>query len=396
MPYEVGTAVGYLDLLQKLKAFLTGTNSPTSGLSWVVEEERSTFTSPESVIADGDGAVDVQSRNNVDHHQIIFRGNGGTSPEKEIYFGIQTMGDTNVGYANWQIRGFTGFATSSPQYVDFLGQPGKSPPVYLPLQFSPAVMEYWFIANNRHVKGVVKTGSSYQNFYIGFINPYALESEYPYPMYVGATAQSESIIFSSNALHLHGILSPGSSDNSKSVPTPGDSFPTLRATSYLRWVDGVWYGCKNWVGTSTEGSFGTGEPDAENFSTYPFAPYENVEDENEQLVNPERHGNKGDAWYDTGSGIGFKDTAPGGTPHNQQFRAYGSPEQTNLWPLTLFNQGQGNIAGDLDGVYWAPGAGGLTSEDTFTDSGESPEVVYTAFQSAWRTDSWSYLAMRMD
>jgi hypothetical protein len=217
MATETGTATDYRDLLQKLKLFLTGESvSPigSNGLSWVVEEERSQSTSPQTDIAAGDPdeLMELASNNDQSHDQIIFRGNGGASPEKEIYFAIQTYGITTTGYFNWQIRGLTGFSTSSPQYVKLSDQPGRSPPVFIALQNT--TMTYWFIANNRRVMGAIKTGTSYQIFYMGLLNPYATDAEYPYPMAVFGTFYEEDYIFSSNAIDVGSLLHPaGNSDS---------------------------------------------------------------------------------------------------------------------------------------------------------------------------------------
>jgi len=89
MATETGTATDYKDLLQKLKLFLTGQSvSPigSNGLNWVVEEERSASTSPQTDITSNgaDALIETAANNNQNHDQIIFRGTGGTSPEKEI------------------------------------------------------------------------------------------------------------------------------------------------------------------------------------------------------------------------------------------------------------------------------------------------------------------------
>lgn len=381
MATETGTATNYKDLLQKLKLFLTGTNSPASGLSWVVEEERSSFTSPLSDIPDGDPDSLIQNAvdNNQDHDQIIFRGNGGTSPEKEIYFGIQTMGLSTDGYFNWQIRGLTGFATSSPQYVSLANQPGRSPPVYVPLQNT--TMTYWFVGNNRRVIGVVKTGTSYQMFYIGLLNPFATDAEYPYPMAVFGTSPREDLIFSANNVSLSSALNPGGSTTTTAIPQ-GETFPANECGGFVRFTDGNWYGVKNHTGesgTETRHTFATGAL----MGTYPFA---------NASQTPHEQGNRLTSTHnwilDWGS------TTPGGTPTYQNLPALGSPGQTMLWPITVMYPIAEQFVGDLDGLYWAPAAGGVTSEDTFTDSGESPEVEHIVFQNVWRTDGWMFFAVR--
>jgi hypothetical protein len=386
MAFETGTATDYKDLLQKLKLFLTGQSvSPigSNGLSWVVEEERSSFTSPLSDIPQGDAdeLIEVTAQNNQDHDQIIFRGNGGTSPEKEIYFGIQTYGLSTTGYYNWQIRGLTGFATSSPQYVKLADQPGRSPPVYLLLQNT--TMTYWFVANNRRVMGVVKTGTAYHNFYIGFLNPYATDAEYPYPMMVAATAHEEDYIFSQNAMSVQGILNPGGSTTVSAV-VQADLFPANSATAFVRFTDGSWKSVKNHSGdggSETRLAHISGAV----LAVYPFAAA--------QQSNHEEGNNIEDThqWAQD-----WSSTTPGGTPTYQQLQSLGSPQQTVMWPITIFDPINEHFIGDVDGMYWVPAAGGFSSEDTITDTGESPEVIHYVFQNTWRTDAWTFFAMRWE
>lgn len=383
MATETGTATDYKDLLQKLKLFLTGQSvSPigSNGLNWVVEEERSASTSPQTDITSNgvDSLIETAANNNQNHDQIIFRGTGGTSPEKEIYFAIQTLGLSTTGYYNWQIRGLTGFATSSPQYVKLADQPGLSPPCYILLQNT--TMTYWFIANNRRVMGCVKTGSSYQLFYIGFLNPYATDAEYPYPMCVFGTSDVESDLFSSTVTRVSSFVHPGSSSNSRdSLPTTGVPFPSDRGNGYVRFVDGFWWPVKNFSGDGTESIFIDGQAI---FHVYPQAGGTPTHVPDPQEIN------RWDEWSQ------FRSTISGSTPGKEVIRGFGSPEYTTLWPLTIIGMESEQIVGDLDGCYWCPQAGGITSEDTITDFGESPEVEHLIFQSVWRTDRSSFMAMR--
>jgi len=383
MATETGTASDYKDLLQKLKIFLTGGSaSPLNGLDYVVEEERSGSTSPLSDIPDGDpdNLVESSANNDQDHDQIIFSGSGGTSPENRFYFAIQTYGLSTTGFFNWQIRGLTGYSTSSPQYVALRDQPGRSPPCWLPLQNT--TMTYWFIANNRRLMGAIKTGTSYQTFYIGFLNTFALETEYPYPMVVLGTSYNESRIFNSNTLAYAGLPQPGSLDAGEILAVQGDVFPDRTAPGWVRFSDGNWYAIKNFSAGGTEANI-TGASGSGVVHVWPLSVPSNV---------PAADGNVLDGAFSFGST--FRSITPGGTPTRQILQSFGSPQLSTMWPLTLYNPNTLNIYGDLDGCYWIPGAGGLTSEDTITDFGESPEVEHIVFQNVHRTDAWMYVAMR--
>lgn len=389
MAAETGTATDYRDLLQKLKLFLTGESvSPvgSNGLNWTVEEERSKFTSPQTDIAFGDVAngAHEQTAGNHDqsHDQLIFRSTGGASPENPCYFVVQTYGFSPTGYFNWQVRALTGYATTSPGYVTIPNQPGVSPPCFLLLQNT--TMTYWFMATNRHVKGVIKTGSSYQPFYFGFMNAFSTNSDYPYPMVVAATSGVENNIFSSTAITTAFAGFNGGGDNNDDLSNTVTGFPTQGyGAGYCRFVDGQWYTVKNFQGSSTEGYLtggGTGQ-----VQVWPW----NFLNDN-QIEDSEAHEDN------IAFNQAYRVATPGGTAVFQLAQAFASPPLTTLWPVTLLIPTGSTLLGELDGIYWAPGGGGLTSEDEIIDSGESPEVTNIVFQNVWRTDAWTYMAMRFE
>ena len=383
MATETGTATDYRDLLQKFKLFLTGENvSPPSGLSWEVMEERSSSTSPDTSIpaGDPDEVMDDATNNDQSHDQIIFRGTGGVSPERDIYFAIQTLGLSTTGYYNWQIRGLTGFAQNSPitDYVSLADQPGRSPPCYLLLQNT--TMTYWFIANDRHIKGCVKTGSAYHCFYFGFMNTFATEAEYPYPLVVAATGYTEELIFSSNSTLVSSSIIAGGGDGTTGLAST-DLFQTLTANGWVRFTDGNWYAVKNFAGTQgIESSLHIGVGLAH---VWPMADTSIAfsDPENRTAIVP---------YIPTQ----FRSETPGNSVAKQILRTFGSPELTVLFPLTMYLYNGAQLIGEYDGCYWAPGAGGLTSEDEIIDSGESPEVTNLVFQNVWKTDAWQFIAMR--
>lgn len=385
MATETGTATDYRDLLQKLKLFLTGESvSPigSNGLNWEVVEERSALTSPQTNIPQGDAdeLVRVTNQNDQDHDQMIFKSTGGTSPETPCYFGIQTMGLSTTGYYNWQIRGLTGFSQNSPitDYVNLQDQPGRSPPAYLLLQNT--TMTYWFMADNRHVKGCIKTGSSYQPFYFGFLNTFATVDEYPYPMLIAATHYEEEQIFSSNAIDVTSFLH-SSGNGTTTLAVQGDVWPLMLSNGWVRFTDGNWYGLKHFSTTGgNESRFLSGAGCA---FAWPLGAHQNT------VAAATNQIEDNDNIHTDHTSI-----IPGGTPEQQQLRTFGSPQTTLLWPITIYLPNASQILGEMDGCYWAPGAGGLTSEDTLTDTGESPEIVNIVFQSVARTDAWMYLAIR--
>lgn len=385
MAFETGTATDYRDLLQKLKAFLTGTNSPTSGLNYTLLEERSQFTSPQTDIAanSADALEETPSEHNQSHDQMIFRGTGGTSPETNFYFAIHTNGFSTSGYYNWMIRGLTGYTQASPitTYVTLVNQPGLSPAAFVPLQNT--TMTYWFQATNRRVIGVVKTGTAYHSFYIGFINPYGTEAQYPYPLAICGSADRHAVAFGANNVALANPMGGhgGSSTSSTATPSAGDPWPAMKANGWLRFNDGVWYGIKNYW---SSGSVETVQNLGTIANTTPYGT---------QLTTP----NAALAYTSDLTWEGsLKSGTPGGAVTVNMAPAPGSPEIYPLFPVTLYLPANFNVLGDFDGVNHIYNSGSITSEDTIVDTGESPEVTYYIFQNTYRTDPWMFFAIRGD
>lgn len=379
MAKETGTATDYRDLLQKLKNFITGTSSPSSGLTWTVLREYSDQTSPESQL-NGADIPNVVSLNpdNVDVHEIIFKGNGGESPERAIYFGIRTYQRSSSSLYNWEIRAYTGYQDSSPE-TDFHDHPGMSPPCFLPLQ--NANMNYWFWATERRIVVVVQTGVNYQWLHVGLLNTFATESEYPYPMFVHGSGQFDSN-FADNGIAVSGLIDPhGSLDDNV---LSGSTYPTGDGTGggYLRWVDGVWSMVRNRYEQSSQSL------SASDFNSGAFGIAPGVDFSASAYL--------GETFSRSSVFQSFVSNQVAGTPGQQMIAGLGSPEPLPLLPLTVVRPSGGNVVGEVDGVYWVPGTGGVTSEDVVRDSGVSPEKEYIIFQNVHRTDAWTFGAVRDD
>ena len=103
--------------------------------------------------------------------------------------------------------------------------------VFTPLDDN--VIEYWFMVNGRRIIVVAKIGGIYMSFYLGFILPYALPSEYPYPLYIGGNSKLSTIKFTDTRPDFRGFFDPG--DDS----------------SYLREPGGAWRVFENYTGATT-------------------------------------------------------------------------------------------------------------------------------------------------
>jgi len=358
MAKATGTATDYLDLMIHLRDFLTGSVGSPSPYTAVRD------TTPA-------GSPVVYPSPNV--QEMIFEGdasNGG-SPSRLFYFGIQSYEDPGGSIYGWALKGFTGFSPGSPEgSVLFADQPDASKSVYIPLQNTS--MSYWFWANERRVIIVVKTGTAYQWMYAGFINPFATESEYPYPLAVMGSSWTNTFAFNSNSLDFStGAIPMGNSDE---VPGTGES------CLYVRFVDGQWYPIKN--GYRTGSNFGA----VYKRQMWPICSY------NYTLYNTDdRTTDTTRTFYDL-----FHATSAGGTPTAYLVQTPGSPDPiTTLWPLSiLWNDPSYQMLGELDGIYWMHNNGGITAEDEIWDYGVSPAQRYLIFQNVHRTDPWSFMAVR--
>lgn len=158
MAWETGTAAGHVDLINKIRDFLTtNTDLVNAGENWTQE------LGPTGTLVNGDS--------------ITLRGPGLTGSEN-IYCGLQAI--SNVGSDIYNIRtwGHPGFSGT----LDPRDQVLKSPDVYVLCW--DQTMNYWIVANGRRWMLIVKVSTVYSSAYCGFFLPYATPSEYPYPMAV--------------------------------------------------------------------------------------------------------------------------------------------------------------------------------------------------------------------
>lgn len=164
MAWETGTATDHVDLLNKIRDFLT-TNADlvAGGQNWDQE------LGPTGVLVHGD--------------QITLRGPGLTGTDN-IYCGLQTLEDPGADTYNLQFWGHAGFSATLAQR----GQPLTSPDAYVLLWNQP--MTYWVVGNGRRWMIAVKVATVYSTAYCGLFLPYGTPSEYPFPMMVAGIALS--------------------------------------------------------------------------------------------------------------------------------------------------------------------------------------------------------------
>jgi hypothetical protein len=160
MAVEIGTASNYLDLLEKFRVFITGASMGSQAWTQLAYD-----TQPDNVGKD-----------------LYLRGPG-LSGNDQIFVQLRTVFSSLNDRYNLQINGATGFnAGLVPKYQN---QPGHDAGELNMLLWNQAI-PYWFVANGRRFIIVAKVSTTYQSMYGGFILPYGLPSEYPYPLMIGA------------------------------------------------------------------------------------------------------------------------------------------------------------------------------------------------------------------
>jgi hypothetical protein len=179
-----GTVTGHLDLLTALKTFLT-TNADlvSAGEEWTVEKDETissyTMTSPN--VGSPTGGWGSTWRD-------LYLTGPGLAGSDAIHVNIRTYEAPTQGIYNWMIQGATDYDGGVPWHRQPNNSWYSNNFRYLPL--SNSTIDYWFVANGRRFIVVAKISGDFYASYCGFILPYALPSEYPYPLMVSAVTNN--------------------------------------------------------------------------------------------------------------------------------------------------------------------------------------------------------------
>jgi hypothetical protein len=306
-----GTATDYLDLLDKLKTFLTtDSDLVTAGEEWTALE------------------YDTSGE-----YTLVLQGQGLAGTD-EIFVGIQTFSDSGADYYNWLLQGYTGWIDGN----GFQAHPGAIPSWEPCMALSDGSLPYWFVADGRRFIVVTRVSSIYQACYLGFLLPYGLPSQLPYPLVVGGsiTGQNGYRYSVTGTSHRH-FVDPGayvsSNDNEASI------FSTLRL------LHGDWVPIRNWYGTSGEGSQGRLKREV-----WPFG---------DSVAN--------NSW------AAIRENIDGSYP---------------LFPAIVYQENPSpNCFGHLDGCFAVPGYG-QNAEDIISISGDDYLVIPNAYRSG-AADWWA-------
>lgn len=163
-----GTATSYLDLMAKLRTFLTTDSTLVSlGQNWTeLASSSSSYT-----------VTDNGQTNTVDFESYLM--GPGLSGTEQIYIQLQAYHNVAADIWNWRMRGAIGYTSSS----NWFSQPGASPSVFIYLWNTS--IPYWFIANGQRVIVVAKIGTVYESCYLGKFLPDGTPGQYPYPLFIG-------------------------------------------------------------------------------------------------------------------------------------------------------------------------------------------------------------------
>lgn len=327
----------------------------------------------------GDGNVD----------QWIAHGGDAAAP----YIGIRTYYDSNSDNYGWELAGATGYNSGGSDWASYLpgispgrydgttGSSGTSYGAYVPLQNT--TISYWISSTNRRIIGVFKCGTTYSSLYMGLLNPYGTSTEYPYPLCIVGSTPLFDLKFNGSTPHggssglcFSGLVDPIGFNNGSN----DENGPML-----VRDKGGVWRTVRN---SREQTSSRSQEFDR---VAWPCGRLN---------INTTTVPDPADRWPNVS--ITFQQVIPlTGSPGTEVAKLYKTPDSggdlVKRFPVTLMQATDGNdntIFGELDDVFWvsaAPGPtdGGVTSEDTLTDGGDTFHV----FQQALRTNDFNYQAI---
>jgi hypothetical protein len=337
MAYEIGVATDYKDLLARMQDFL---NNPgraiasgdtsiselqpmSSGEFWQIKRWNTNY--------DGDNGI-----------EMILQGLG-SSGDDEIYIGVQTYYHAGDDYYNWRLQGFTGYSAGQ----DFDSQPGAmtDAPNYNPkVTLWNSSIPYWFVGNGRRFAMIAKVSTVYVACYMGFLLPYGIPNQIPYPLAIGGS----SVGYESDAKRWSGLAAEHR--NYYDTSEDGSDRSSLRVLNFGTWIDVF-----NYLNTETAGSA------VSSVCTWPYMHSDNS--------------STGYYWN-----------------HWWELLRENIDDSYPLFPVVIHGSSpEKNIYGELQGIYAIPGFG-VSAEDEIEVNGDR----YIVTQNVHRTGTHVYMAMKLE
>lgn len=133
---------------------------------------------------------------------LSLEGPGGGA-DKRVYINIATTASIIDGIYSWKLYGATGYQSG----IAHGSQQGAGGPSFFNVWDD--TIDYWFYANDRRFIVVAKVSTNYMSTYLGFFDPFALPSEYPFPLAIIGSYPEAAIAGINNARNSM-IVDPGS------------------------------------------------------------------------------------------------------------------------------------------------------------------------------------------
>lgn len=328
MAYATGIATSSTDLWDKLLAFLT-TNAAlvAAGEEWDVA-----WTHPSGPTSG-----------------VALRGPG--------------TGGTDSIFVSMALTTTTG---SDDHFIQFHGMSALNPSALLVaehINVSPGVriwldsgaMKYWFVASGRRFMVITNISTVYEVAYCGLFLPYALPTEYPYPLFIGGSSSASSEVTSWRS----------TVDAHAAFPfSPYAGTGVNRASGYILGANGGWMNAPSQNINSAQACIGP----------YRYQEYD-VDGGNRFLL----------------SALGIGNTTPGyDSIRSRHMMSYGGVFPVE--PITLIQTNNSmQMFGVLDGCYVCPGVGNAAENTVQIDS-----VDHLVAQNVFRSTTSTYMAIRLE
>ena len=193
MPWTSGSVTGHTALLQALKTFLTtNTDLVNANQNWVINKEE---TIASYNMSQTFGGTQSWGANFTD----LYMQGPGLAQQDEVYVNLRTYEIPALSHFGWMIAGADDFDTDSAWEsqpgISYSGSANSRLFRFLPLVDS--LIEYWIVANGRRWILVCKVAGDFFSIYNGMLLPYALPSEFAYPLFISGTSSSMNEIITS-------------------------------------------------------------------------------------------------------------------------------------------------------------------------------------------------------
>lgn len=318
--------------------------------------------------------------------EVILQGIG--SGADEVYVGIRTYRDAGPDIFNWELAGFTGFNNAlawnlqpgiSPGRWDS-GQPVIDGGAYVPLD--DVSFPFWFNVTGRRIIVFARPGTSYVQAYLGFLDPFNTDTEWPYPLIISGCSCQKETRFNSSRASLCSIIEP---TTKLTAASPSECAGPVM----MRQPDGVWKNITNWTEATGAANSTRVIKRTENF----VPPGGGFRDNNITMIDT--------LVLSVQNSWAWRSIRPetGTTPTYELRGVPSTPtHEVLLFPPTILYTTQpvgpgqiGQVWGQYNDVMWAPIAGsGLTSEDEVTFGADT----YILFPGPNLANAFDYLALK--